>query len=549
MQFSYTKHNLSKSEAFRQRCFEILPGMTSWTILIGMTALSIAKPVAAAILIIAFYLFWILKILYMTIFLVLSYARLRMEEAANWDKRIREIDDPEHVSLNTGDPETFSRYLHLRELARLRRSGSLPPLSKNIYHLVIYPVAKETREVVEPGIQSLCKQHFPTKRILFVFALEKHAPDAVQDGIRILEQKYKTDFLDVLTVIHPKNIPGETVVKGANAACAARRAAEFFATKNIPFENIIVSCFDADTVVHPRFFSVLTYYFLITPNRLRASFQPVPVYHNNIWEAPGFARVIETGSSFFQLIEATDPEKLVTFSSHSMSFKALVEADYWPVDMISDDSAIYWKCFIHYDGDYRTVPIFTTLSMDIAASPSIWQTAKSVYKQKRRWAWGVENFPVVMRAFLKSRNISLRDKWRLGFKLLEGHIAWATWGFLLSIIGWLPGLFARQSYQTSVAYYNVPRISNIVFWLAAISLMCSIFISIKLLPKRKTRFPVLQKIKHVFEWLMIPFILLVFSSLPSLDAQTRMMFGRRMEFKVTDKHRKKDPSARCVPSG
>jgi len=69
---------------------------------------------------------------------------------------------------------------------------------------------------------------------------------------------------------------------------------------------------------------------MICPDRLCASFQPVPVYHNNIWHVPGFARVVETGSSFYQLIECTNPEKLVTFSSHSMSFKALVEVNYWP---------------------------------------------------------------------------------------------------------------------------------------------------------------------------------------------------------------------------
>ena len=49
------------------------------------------------------------------------------------------------------------------------------------------------------------------------------------------------------------------------------------------------------------FFAGLTYYYLTFPDRERASFQPVPVYNNNIWEAPGITRVLETGSSFFQL--------------------------------------------------------------------------------------------------------------------------------------------------------------------------------------------------------------------------------------------------------
>ena len=156
--------------------------------------------------------------------------------------------------------------------------------------------------------------------------------------------------------MHPAVVPGEARVKGANATCAAKQAAAFFQRHQIPFENVIISCFDADTVVSPNYFACLTYHFMVCPDRLRASFQPIPVYHNNIWHVPGFARVVETGSSFYQLIEATNPEKLVTFSSHSMSFKALVDVDYWPVDMISDDSAIFWKAYIHYDGQYQGDP-------------------------------------------------------------------------------------------------------------------------------------------------------------------------------------------------
>ena len=129
------------------------------------------------------------------------------------------------------------------------------------------------------------------------------------------------------------------------------------------------------------------------PDRHRASFQPIPVFHNNIWEVPGFARVIETGSSFFQLIETTDPERLVTFSSHSMSFKALVDVGYWSTDMISEDSGIFWKSYLYFDGHYQVVPMPTTLSMDIVDAGSWWGTVGSLYKQKRRWAWGCGEFP------------------------------------------------------------------------------------------------------------------------------------------------------------
>ncbi|MEK7083945.1 MAG: glycosyltransferase family 2 protein, partial [Patescibacteria group bacterium] len=322
-----------------------------------------------------------------------------------------------------------------------------------------------------------------------------------------------------------------------NVTHAARQTTRLLSQKKIPLENVVLSCFDADTVVGQDFFACLTYYFMVTPERYRASFQPIPVYHNNIWQVPGFARVIETGSSFFQLVEATNPEKLVTFSSHSMSLKALVEVDYWPIDMISDDSAIFWKCYIYFDGDYRVVPIHTTLSMDVAGSQKWWDTIGTVYKQKRRWAWGVENFPIVMRLFLQTKSISLYDKIRHGFKLFEGHVSWATWGFLLSFISWLPVLCARQEYTYSVVSYNAPRIIGTIFNLALLSLLISIMLSISLLPKHQLKISFKQKIKHALEWLTLPLILLFLGALPALDAQTRLMFGRYMEFWVTDKHR------------
>lgn len=546
MKFIYSRQNIQGFDKLLQRVFEILPGMISWTTLIGMTMLAFMKPLPAAIIMIAFNLYWFLRLVYMTIFLVLSYLRLKIERQTNWMKRIAVIDellaDPDAAPARSGKNQRTSiftsDYFFQKEIKTLRKSGLFSAPSKDIYHLVIYPVAKEPLEIIEPGIKSLLQQHFPSERIFFIFALEDRAPQNVKDSVQALAEKYKGSFFNLLTVVHPDGIPGEARVKGANVTHAAKTAAKYFQEKKIPVENIVVSCFDADTVVTPEYFACLTYYFMITPGRTQSSFQPIPVYHNNIWDVPGFARVMDSGSSFYQLIEATNPEKLVTFSSHSMSFQALEEIGYWPVDMISDDSAIFWKAYLHYDGRYQAVPMYVTISMDIVASSSWWRTAKSIYKQKRRWAWGVENFPIVMRGFVKSNKISLYDKCRHGFKLLEGYVAWASWSFFLSIIGWLPMIFAGREFEHSVVYYNAPRISAIIFHLATLSLIISIFLSLSLLPKAKTRYSWRVKLLHAAEWLLVPVIFLLLSAIPALDAQTRLMLGRYMEFWVADKRRK-----------
>jgi len=545
MKFNFSKENLKPRQAKLQRFLEIIPGACSWTVLLGLIFLSVFFPFSAAIIIVAFYLSWIMRVLYSTFFLVLSYTQLSIEKNTDWMSRIHGIDIlPLYLKkiktkkLRSNWSQRISHQIHLDQLKTLQTSHTLPPASSSIYHLVIFPVIKEGRDILEPAINAISLQNFPLKQMVIVFALEERALQPVQKAVQELTEEYKKIFFDCITVVHPAVVPGEARVKGANATCAARYAADFFKNKNIPFENVIISCFDADTVVSPHYFSCLTYHFMICPDRQRASFQPIPVYHNNIWQVPGFARVVETGSSFYQLIESTNPEKLVTFSSHSMSFKALVDVDYWPVDMISDDSAIFWKAYIHYDGHYQVIPMYVTLSMDVASADNWWQTVKSVYKQKQRWAWGVENFPIVMRAFMRSTKIPLYERLRLGFKLFEGHLSWSTSGFILSIIGWLPVIFARQEFAASVVYYNVPEIANTIFGLGFIAILITIVLSLFLLPKTKIKHRWLLKILHAFEWMMVPFILVFFSALPALHAQTRLMLGKYLEFWVTDKHRK-----------
>ena len=56
MRFVYSHHGLDRKQAFLQRFFEILPGLTSWTFLLGLVALSVWAPLAAAVLVIAFML-------------------------------------------------------------------------------------------------------------------------------------------------------------------------------------------------------------------------------------------------------------------------------------------------------------------------------------------------------------------------------------------------------------------------------------------------------------------------------------------------------------
>ncbi len=546
MEFNYSRHDLNVGERRRQRLFEMIPGVICWCIISGVVVCSMWQPLMTAVFMVAFLLYWFLRLLYMNIFLVFSYFRLTIEKNVTWQSRLHALDSgaltkdmTKALKRGRGISRGFAARMHAKQIRAVQKKALPMPRSEDIYHLVIIPVLKENREIVEPGIRAIQKGDYPSERIIILIAVEERAADEIKEDMTKLQQEYKNDFADFFMTFHPADLPGEARVKGANVSYAAREAARYFDEKRIPFDHVIVSCFDADTVPNPGYFGCLTYYYLITPERDRASFQPIPVYHNNIWDAPGFARIIDIGTSYFQLIEATNPWRLVTFSSHSMSFKALVEIGFWPVDMISDDSAIFWKALIHYDGDYRVIPLYTTVSMDIATGSSTGKTLMNIYKQKRRWAWGIENFPIVMRAFVKMKTLKLYDKVAYVYKMLDSFISWATWSFLLMFGSWLPVLFASRDFATSTVYYTAPRIRGVIYSLASMGLIVCMIISLLLLPRPRSRFGFFAVIWHIFEWLSIPLIILFLSALPALDAQTRLMLANRLEFFVTDKYRKK----------
>lgn len=532
--FHFSRHGLSPSQQRLQRVLEILPGLTSWCLLLGMVTAAWLKPVLACALMIAFYIYWLLRLLYTSLFTWVAYGRLSIERGTDWLERIRRIEAGSRGTTRPAESRRrakgyLSNWIHQQELTALRRTGTFPPSADQIYHVVLFPILRESKVTVTRTLEGLLRSTFPTDQLLVVLALEDRATEAIKDGVWELQRAYQGRFLDLVVVVHPEGLPGEACVKGANATFAAKEAARLLQARGIAFERVVISCFDADTVVSPDYFACLTYYFMVSPDRTRASFQPVPVYHNNFWEAPGFARVLETCASFFQLFEATNPDKLVTFSSHSMSFQALVDVGFWPVDMISDDSAIFWKSLIHFDGRYRVIPLYVTVSMDIATGESWMETLLRVYRQKRRWAWGVENFAITARAFLQATRISRYDRLRYGFKLFETHVSWATWAFLLVIYSWFSVLCSGHTLLNAVFYVKASQITALIFTAAFLVLCTMIVLSLVLLPPQRSKSPIVGQVLHGLEWLSVPLIGIFLSALPALEAQTRLMIGDYLE--------------------
>ncbi|MFA5231262.1 MAG: glycosyltransferase family 2 protein [Candidatus Omnitrophota bacterium] len=488
-----------------KRVFEIMPGSISWGVIISLILLSIKYPVASAIVIISFDFYWIIRTVYLTTLLIMAHHRISCQKGEDWLGRC----------LSLGREKAWA----------------------DLYQLIIFPVYNEGLEVLRPSLAALSASHYPKEKMIVVMAFEERSPHA-HDNALALEKEFSGKFGAYLSTFHPDMLAGESRTKGANATWGALAAKKYIDARGIGCEHVIVSCFDADTCVEPEYFGCLSYHFLTSDKPHQASYQPMPVYNNNIWQAPSFARLVEISSSFCQMIESMRLEKFVTFSSHSMSFKTLVEVDYWPRNMISDDSVIYWKGFLHYNGDYRVVPMYITVSMDVAYSSNIWRTMVVQYKQKRRWAWGVENFPFVVIGFIKNRNIPLLTKLRRSFHLLESHVSWAVWAVILVVIGPLPIFFGGRLFSQMAIAYNLPKITGLLFQFTLLTSLTWIFLSWTILPPRPKGISWFKNVLLILEWFFVPFIILVLGSSPALDAQSRLMFARYMEFNPTLKGNK-----------
>jgi hypothetical protein len=270
----------------------------------------------------------------------------------------------------------------------------------------------------------------------------------------------------------------------------------------------------------------------------RSSFQPVPLYNNNIWDAPALSRVVATSGTFWQMIQQERPERLATFSSHSMSFKSLHEVGYWQKNMVSEDSRIFWIFLLHFNGDYQVIPLSYPVSMDANLAPTFFKTAVNVYKQQRRWCWGVENIPYLLFGFLKNKAMPFGKKLRFALVQMEGFWSLATNPLLIFMLGWLPLVLGGQEFNTLLLSYNLPRITRDLMTIAMFGLVGSAIISLSFLPPRPRGQRFYKKFFMLIQWILIPFTILIFGAIPGLDAQTRLMLGKYMGFWMTPKHRK-----------
>jgi cellulose synthase/poly-beta-1,6-N-acetylglucosamine synthase-like glycosyltransferase len=486
----------------RLRFWEILPGTLTWGTFFMAAFTSLFIPWIAVVFIIIFDLYWTMRVIYFLIHVSFAYKKYRATLQHNWMLEVKRIKDWQRV-----------------------------------YHLVMLPTYKEGIDILHEALHSLANSTYPNENFIVVVGGEEGDKENFEAYQKILQAEFKDTFHKLMFTMHPRGLPGEMVGKGSNLKWMASQVHPVIDAEKIPYENIIVDAFDVDTIAHEQYFAKVTHMFLTEPNPLRTSYQPLTLFSNNIWTASAPVRISSFGTTFWLLGELVRPERMWTFSSHSMPWQMLVDVGYHEPDLVSEDSRIFMQGFLHYEGDYRVTPVYLPVHMDAVEGESFVDSLKALYKQQRRWAWGVEHLPYMIAQFRKHPKIPKRLKRRFLFNHIEGMYTWTTAPILIFLLGYVPFFVAGDT--TSALIANAPFSLELMMQVATIGVFASGFMSFFFLPPRP------QTVKRwnwwvmVAQWALLPITFVVFGAFPAIDAQTRFMFGKYLGFNVTKKLKRK----------
>lgn len=492
------KKFVEKHDIKIQRFLEILPGGFSWSLILFPFWGSFFIPVAVAYYIIAFDIYWFYRSASMALLALSSYAKIRVFTKYDWMKDVKGFGD-----------------------------------WKKIHQIIIIPTFKEPLYILRRTLTALKNQTFPKKNISLVLAFEKREKEKARKKARILKKEYKKYFANLLITFHP-DLPGEVKGKSSNTSYAAKIAKkEIIDRQKKDINFCLITSADADSRLHQEYLACLAYKFLDNPKRYYLIFQPAIMYYNNIWQAPALIRVFSSTSSIVQIGLLNRKDRLINFSTYSTSLKMVDQIGYWDVDVIPEDYRLFFKAYFKLKGRVEVEPIFLPVYADAALSSSFWKSMKNQYEQVKRWAWGVSDDAFIIKKWLTVPGLPFWDKTLRVLKVVEDHFLWPVNWFSITLGATLPPLL-NEDFARTIIGKRLPQTASLILSLSIVFLILGIYLDLKQRPKIE-ELSIWRKLTAPLEFVLLPIVGFFFTALPGLDAHTRLMLGKYIEYKVTEK--------------
>lgn len=480
-----------------QRVFEIIFPLLTWLIITMPIWLSPFHPAVVAYFLLTFNVYFFYKSFKVTVYSTLSYLRLKKLSQVDWKNKARKLPD-------------FPK----------------------VYHTVIITNHQESVEKVRRTLQFLSNQDFSQKKLFIILAMEEREGNQAKERADQLIKEFKNKFGLVTATFH-KLLSNEVIGKASNSTFAARVISKIVRKKGLDPGLITVTSCDADSLIPPKYFSYLTYQFLTDSEKYYHFYWAPVLLYSNFWELSLPVRIQATLSSITRLSMLARPDNLIQISTYSLSLKMLEKIGYWDTDIIPEDWHIFLQAFFTLGEKVKTLPIYLIVSRDAVNNVNFFSTIKSRYEQEKRWAWGITDIPYALYKFFTTRIPFMPKLLRVTY-VIETHLFWPISFFILTLGAFVLGLVNPAFGRTSLGH-NLPRMSGLILTMTTIFLLVLIIIDIKSRPKRPTTFSVAKTPLLIFQWILLPVVSFLLSSLPALEAHTRLLLGKRLEYKVTEK--------------
>lgn len=482
-----------------KRFLEILPGFTSWFLILFPVWGSFVVPELVAYYIIAFTVYWFYRSMTVAFMSIYGYLQLQANKRYDW----------------MGDVELF-------------------PDWKKVHHIIIVPTYMEPYEILQRTLQHLARQTFLTKNIHVMVSFEDREGEDARTKSKQLKEEFENVFGDLWTTFHP-DLPGEVKGKSSNTAWGAKEAKGYLIDdKGIDINYVTITSEDADALLHESYFASLTYHFLDDPERYNRIWQGVLFFYNNIWKVPFPVRAYNSISSIVSIYVNARKDRLINFSTYSASLKMVDEIGYWDVDVIPEDWRLFFKAYYATGGKVTVEPLFLPTLADAAEAPTVWGNMVNQYEQIKRWAYGVSDTPYVISNWILDEKAPFLDKTIRVLRVVEDHFLWPVNWFAITVGALIPPLL-NPDFARTIIGKTLPQITSFILTLCLLALFVMIVLNFKLRPPREKSIPVIGRLLEILEFLMLPVVGFFFTALPGIDAHTRLMLGKYLEYRVTEK--------------
>jgi hypothetical protein len=324
--------------------------------------------------------------------------------------------------------------------------------------------------------------------------------------------------------------------KSSNEAWAARHAKRKLVDEmGYDIDDLTITSCDADTQFPVNYYACLTHKFATHPQRYRRFWQAPIFLYNNIWEVPAPLRLPNALGGLNHLVRLTR-KYVVRFpqSTYSLSMRMAHEVGYWDVDVIPEDWHMFLKCFFQLKGEVDVEPIFLPVGNDGVRSQGYFKTFFAHYEQARRHCWGAIDISYAIRNCFAHPEIPLVTRVRRTWSVFENHVLWSSQWFLITVGRLVPAMVALFFGMDAVPEWFSPLSAKILLpCIVPLAVMAGFDTFMR--PARPSNFPLWLLPVQYAQWFLMAVITFFFSALPALDAQIRLMLGKRLEYKVTEK--------------